>query len=338
MTPREPTQPAAEWRQQIVNRIRQRVQVQLDPDESLSPYAPDHDIHDDKQILHDTFNLHGSGVPSSRGGRVGTAVTRLRREIVGLLHPTLDRQTQYNAAATRLTTYLLEQFESESHLIRMLEGQVERAVTAVDRLEGQVAQLSAAGASADRELDRARLADALGTDGDAAKAALAPAVERLRAATGPVLVLRCGSGDLLELLNAAGTESYGVEDDLGMIARCHAKGLRVERVEAARHLESVPAHSLGAIFAGGLLESLSVARILTLVRLSRRALRPGGVLVLRGTDPVDAPSVAALLEDPAAIRPYGPIGLAALLEQERYGEVEVRRGDGAYLVAGTSPR
>lgn len=131
----------------------------------------------------------------------------------------------------------------------------------------------------------------------------------------PVLDLAAGDGHLLRLLQVAGVEATGVESDPVTAARLRVERLNVVSADMLVELAGRPDGSVGAIVAGRVVEYLDVADVGRLLVAARRALRPGGLLVLDSTYPESERSVIAFWRDPARLRPYDPSALAALAER-----------------------
>lgn len=102
---------------------------------------------------------------------------------------------------------------------------------------------------------------------------------------GPVLDIGCGRGEFLELLREAGIPARGVDIDLDMVLHCRDKGLDVVKEDAFASLEALPDESLGGIFAAQVIEHLEPSRIIELVKLCHRKLRPGSALILETLNP-----------------------------------------------------
>ena len=95
----------------------------------------------------------------------------------------------------------------------------------------------------------------------------------------PVLDLRSGRGELLDLLAEAGVPASGVEADPALAARSREKGHEVVEEDALAHLSALPEGLLGAVFASGLVEQLDFDDLQRLLALARPSARPG-----RGSD------------------------------------------------------
>ena len=99
-------------------------------------------------------------------------------------------------------------------------------------------------------------------------------------APGPVLDLGCGRGVMLELLQNERVDSYGVDSFGPGIQTCREKGLRVIDCDLFTHLKGLARSSLGGIFCSHVVEHLTPALAMVLLRESARILSPGGTLVL----------------------------------------------------------
>jgi SAM-dependent methyltransferase len=101
----------------------------------------------------------------------------------------------------------------------------------------------------------------------------------------PVLDVRCGSGEFLELLRESRITSRGVDLDSEMLLLCRDKGLDVARADALEELASHPDESLGGIFSAQVIEHLEPVEISKLLSLCFQKLKPGGVLLLETLNP-----------------------------------------------------
>lgn len=154
--------------------------------------------------------------------------------------------------------------------------------------------------------------------------------ERLRhhlprlAEQGPVLDLGCGRGELLRLLKDNGTDARGVDSNPHMAEVARASDLPVEEIDLFAALDACESESLGAITAIHVVEHLSLGDQLRLIRASRRALRPGGILLLETPNPLSLVAGSInFLRDPTHLRPLHPDTLAFMLESEGFATAEI---------------
>jgi len=136
-------------------------------------------------------------------------------------------------------------------------------------------------------------------------AGLRPYIEILRDHA-PVLDVGSGRGEMLEALNDAGIASSGVDLDPGMVRRARARGLSVVEADGADYLATLPEGALGAIFAAQVIEHLPWPDLQRFLSESRRALRPGGLLVCETVNPHCLRSLKAFWLDPTHQHPIFP--------------------------------
>lgn len=141
---------------------------------------------------------------------------------------------------------------------------------------------------------------------------------------GPVLDLGCGRGELLRLLKDNGTDARGVDSNPHMAEVARAIGLPIEQIDLFAALDACESESLGAVTAFHVIEHLSLNDQLRLIRASRRALRPGGILLLETPNPLSLVAGSInFLRDPTHVRPLHPDTLAFMLESEGFATAEI---------------
>jgi SAM-dependent methyltransferase len=132
----------------------------------------------------------------------------------------------------------------------------------------------------------------------------------------PVLELACGRGEFLDLLRESGIAGRGVDLDDGMVEAARRRGHDVALGDALAFLDAAEPESYGGVFAAHFAEHLPPDAVLRLARGARRALRPGGRLVLVTPN---AASIAVLghdfWKDPTHVRFYDPMLLGFLCAQ-----------------------
>lgn len=121
------------------------------------------------------------------------------------------------------------------------------------------------------------------------------------------LDLGCGRGEWLEILSEAGLSARGVDLDEGMLAVARARGLDVEKMDAVTALRATPDGSLAVVSAFHLIEHMSFDIVLDILTEARRALRPGGIIILETPNPENPlVSLVNFHLDPTHIRPLPP--------------------------------
>ena len=95
-----------------------------------------------------------------------------------------------------------------------------------------------------------------------------------------VLDLGCGDGDFVGLLREQGIEALGIDRDETCCATARDRGLPVHCQDVFEYLRECEADSIDGIFSAHLVEHLPYEAVLELLRLSHRALRPGGLILL----------------------------------------------------------
>ncbi len=144
-------------------------------------------------------------------------------------------------------------------------------------------------------------------------------------ATGPVLDLGCGRGELLEALRDAGVACRGVDNDPAMVASCHRRGLEASVGDALEALRGQAPASLGAVSAIHVLEHLPAGAWMSIVEASASALRPGGALLVECPNPGSLRVGGSLFWiDPTHHAPLHPEALAFVVRALGFETVELR--------------
>jgi O-antigen chain-terminating methyltransferase len=100
-----------------------------------------------------------------------------------------------------------------------------------------------------------------------------------------VVDLGCGTGDFVELLREANIEAWGVDSDPLVYEDLQRRGIPIVLQDVIAYLEDVEPESLDGIYNAHLVEHLPYEVVLKLIRLSFRALRPGGRLIIATPNP-----------------------------------------------------
>lgn len=138
-----------------------------------------------------------------------------------------------------------------------------------------------------------------------------PHVEALGPEAGPVVDVGPGRGEWLAMLAERGVRAYGVEANGPLVELLRGRDLEVVHGDAIAHLASLPPGTLGVVTAFHVVEHLELDTLLALLAAARRALRPGGTLLLETPDPTNLVMAACNFRfDPTHLQPLPP----ALLE------------------------
>jgi len=339
---------------QVGSRIRQSFgrrdappeQVDVDTPELASSLGETDEENVEVQVLErDLADLHGTysvvDLPLTRSPRrvFGLFIASVRRMSFRTISPLLDRQSAFNGAVARSLTTLrdrsLRQQDASRKTIETVTGTLAPAVReqaqALQHLERRIHLLERAspdGRSV-QGLDEFEFANRFRGSEDSLRDRQSQYVELFAGVTGEVLDFGCGRGEFLELLRDSHIPARGVDLDRRMVEHCRAKGLPTELREGLGYLESLPPGSLGGIFASQVIEHLDLSSVLSLLRLARRALTPGGVLLLETHNPQTFLTYPLYSIDPTHVRLYHSETVSWLLEQEGFIRVEVRFGDRA---------
>jgi 2-polyprenyl-3-methyl-5-hydroxy-6-metoxy-1,4-benzoquinol methylase len=98
----------------------------------------------------------------------------------------------------------------------------------------------------------------------------------------PWLDLGCGQGQLMSLAHASGFGNVsGVDLSAEMLSACHDAGLNVHQADAVEYVRNVQPDEFGIVSAFDFVEHLKREEALALLRAARRALQPGGVMLIK---------------------------------------------------------
>jgi O-antigen chain-terminating methyltransferase len=101
----------------------------------------------------------------------------------------------------------------------------------------------------------------------------------------PALDIGSGRGEWLRELSDAGVTAVGVDTNAVSVERCASEGLNVVREDAIAYLRRQPEASLGVVSAFHVIEHLPTESLIALLIEARRALAPGGLLLLETPNP-----------------------------------------------------
>ena len=147
----------------------------------------------------------------------------------------------------------------------------------------------------------------------------------LFAGASDVLDLGCGRGEFLERLGAQGVSARGVDLNPEMVRRGRERGLNVAEADGLEYLAAQPDASLGGLFAAQVIEHLPPDRLVHLLALAHRKLRPGARIVLETVNPACwAAFFESYIKDITHVRPVHPETLRYLLTASGFTAVDIR--------------
>ena len=156
----------------------------------------------------------------------------------------------------------------------------------------------------------------------------------------PVLDVGCGRGELARAApRRRASRRAGSTPTRDMVAYARGEGLDVEQADLLAHLEAQPDGSLGAIFAGQVVEHLPPPALVRFLELARAKLRDGGVLIAETINPLSPFALRNYFADLTHAQPLVPETLAQLVRHAGFRDVETRylhepdRGDATGPVA-----
>ena len=139
----------------------------------------------------------------------------------------------------------------------------------------------------------------------------------------PVLDVGCGRGELLRLLREDGTPAVGLDLDPAAVARAGVHGVDATVGDGLAALSSSAPESWGAVAAVQVAEHLELEQLRQLFRDARRALRPGGLLVVETVNPHSPSALKTFWLDLTHVRPLYPEALLVLAKETGYASARI---------------
>ena len=145
----------------------------------------------------------------------------------------------------------------------------------------------------------------------------------VRGLPGPVFDAGCGRGEFLRLLRDEGIAARGVEASSLSANACRAAGLDVTEGDAIGVLAETPSASLGAVVAFQVVEHWPAASAFRFLAEARRAIAPGGVVIVETVNTDSLAAMNAFYLDPTHVRPVPPEALRFLCDAVGFRDLSV---------------
>ena len=140
--------------------------------------------------------------------------------------------------------------------------------------------------------------------------------EIFKSASGTVLEIGSGRGELQGLFKSADIKSYGVDLDTVMVNVANAAGCDTKFGDGIAHLRALADGSLGGLIAIQVVEHLTRTQLRELCELAKRKLKPGSKIVFETINPQSLLALSSnYFRDPTHVWPMHPdtLGYTATL-------------------------
>ncbi|MCB0317218.1 MAG: class I SAM-dependent methyltransferase [Bdellovibrionales bacterium] len=143
--------------------------------------------------------------------------------------------------------------------------------------------------------------------------------------TGTVLDIGAGRGELVNILNQDGINSYGIDLDKGMIEVANEKKIDVRFGDGLAHLRSLADNSLGGVIALQVVEHLTRKQLENLFELCRQKVTKDGKIVFETINPKSILALSSnYFRDPTHIWPLHPDTLKHSMTLAGLNVIEVK--------------
>lgn len=146
---------------------------------------------------------------------------------------------------------------------------------------------------------------------------------------GPLLDIGCGRGELLDVAEGAGLEARGIDLDVELVRQAVELGRDAEVGDGIEVLRDTPDGTLGSVSAIHVVEHLPVPQLEAFFVEAKRALRPGGLLVVETINPHETSAASTFWVDPTHRGPVFPEVSLALALSTGFSSAHVFAPDGS---------
>jgi SAM-dependent methyltransferase len=150
----------------------------------------------------------------------------------------------------------------------------------------------------------------------------------------PVLDIGCGRGIFLSLLRESGIACVGIDFADEAVQASRNNGFTIQQADCLQFLEGPPGR-FGGIFCSHVIEHMDYEGATRLIQMCRRALRPGGKLVIVTPNPEDIAIMGEIFWlDPTHVRPYPSLLLCSMLERSGFTVTQREQFHGGWQLIG----
>lgn len=138
-----------------------------------------------------------------------------------------------------------------------------------------------------------------------------------------ILDIGCGRGEMLSLLKDNGIIAKGIDLFKDYVEFCRNEGLNVMVGDGIEYIEN-STEKYGGIFAGQVVEHISVGQILRFCKASYEHLEDGACLIIETPNPMCLSVFTnSFYIDPSHIKPVHPLTLKYYLEKAGFNQIEI---------------
>jgi predicted TPR repeat methyltransferase len=159
---------------------------------------------------------------------------------------------------------------------------------------------------------------------DAVSEKLRTYVPVFQSASGPIVDLGCGRGEMLAVLKAAGVTARGVDANGDMAAIARERGLDATQGDALAYLQALDDESIAGIVATQVIEHLEPPYLTRLLSTASQKMQRGAPIVLETINPACwLAFFSSYIRDLTHVRPVHPDTLQYLLRASGFSEVTI---------------